>query len=124
MKKVEWVLRIGIFGTFLGHGIFAYLGKTQWLIYLTVIGIPSHSAPEILHLIGMLDILVAFIILIRPIRAVVLWALVWTFATALIRPIAGLPVWDFVERTANWAAPLALLLIQGWPKNLKDLFKE
>ena len=29
------------------------------------------------------------------------------------------PIWDFVERWANWGAPLALLLLLGWPKNLK-----
>jgi hypothetical protein len=124
MKNVEWILRIGIFGTFLGHGIFAYLGKPQWLVYLTTVGIPSHSAPEILHLIGILDILIAFTILGYPIKLVILWALIWTFSTALIRPFAGLPIWDFVERSANWAAPLALLIIKGWPKSFKDLIKE
>jgi len=123
MKKIEWLLRVGVFGTFLGHGVFAFMGKAQWLVYLTTVGIPASSAPDILQMIGMLDILVAFIILIRPIKVVIIWAIVWTFSTALIRPIAGLPVWDFVERAANWAAPLSLLLIKGWPKNFKDLFK-
>ena len=25
LKRVEWILRIGVFGTFLGHGVFAHL---------------------------------------------------------------------------------------------------
>ncbi len=124
MKKVEWILRIGVFGTFLGHGIFAYTGKPQWLIYLTTVGIPSDSAPDVLFLIGLLDILVAFTVLFHPVKMVLIWAVIWTFSTALIRPIAGLPVWDFVERSANWAAPLALLIITGWPKSIKDLLKK
>lgn len=28
------MLRIGIFGEFLGHGVFALLGKAGWLPYL------------------------------------------------------------------------------------------
>ena len=124
MKKVEWVLRIGIFGTFLGHGIFAINRKTEWLIYLTTVGIPSNTAPDFLQFIGILDILVAFIILIKPIKTVVIWAFIWAIATALIRPISGLPIWDFVERATNWAAPLALFLIKRWPKNIKGWFKE
>ena len=44
------------------------------------------------------------------------------FLTALARPIAGDPIWDFVERTANWATPLALLYLRGLPKNLKEFF--
>jgi hypothetical protein len=42
--------------------------------------------------------------------------------TALIRPISGDPIWDFVERFANFAAPLALLGIKGYPKKFKDWF--
>jgi hypothetical protein len=124
MKKIEIVLRIGVFGTFLGHGIFAYMRKAEWLAYLTTVGVPLKSAPDVLHLIGMLDILIAFIILIRPVKVVILWAVFWAFSTALIRPFAGLPIWDFVERAANWAAPLALLILKGWPKRFKDLFRE
>jgi len=53
---------------------------------------------------------------------VLIYATLWAFATALARPIAGDPIWDFVERTANWTAPLALLILQGVPKKLKDIF--
>ena len=69
-----------------------------------------------------MDILVAVSVLIKPVRAVLIWATSWAFLTALIRPIAGEPIWDFVERTANWAAPLALLYLRGLPKRLEELF--
>jgi len=36
---------------------------------------------------------------------------VWGFWTALVRPLVGEPIWDFVERWANWGAPLALYLL-------------
>ena len=119
--KTEWVLRVAIAGEFIGHGVFALQGKTDWLKWISQLtGADAASAATLLTLIGLSDLLVAMIVLFRPIRAVLLWAAVWGFWTALLRPIVGLPGWDFVERWANWGAPLALLLILGWPKARKD----
>ena len=121
-KKVEWILRIGIFGTFLGHGIFALLVKQSWIPYFTSIGISESTAIILLPIIGMVDILVSILALLKPIRVVLIYASLWAFMTALIRPISGEPIWDFVERTANWAAPLALLYLRGFPKKLREFF--
>ncbi|HLD19285.1 MAG TPA: hypothetical protein VJB90_04735 [Candidatus Nanoarchaeia archaeon] len=133
-EKAEWILRIGIFGSFLGHGVFALGGtpigaalglklKDAWVGYIAAAGIPTATAQQLLPLIGAFDILVAIMALVYPLRVVLIWASFWGFATALIRPVSGEPIWDFVERWANWAAPLALLYLHGLPKNLKDLFK-
>lgn len=121
---IEWVLRIGVFGTFLGHGIFALQGKEDWIPLITSTGMPESFAVNVLPVIGIVDILVAILTLIKPLKVILVWAIIWAFATALIRPIAGKPFWDFVERSANWATPLALLAIQGFPTNIRDLFKK
>lgn len=123
-KIIEWVLRIAIAGEFIGHGAFALQGKKAWIDWIhQLTGAEIGTATILLTLIGLADLLVALIVLVRPVRAVVLWAAIWGFWTALIRPVVGEPVWDFVERWANWGAPLALLFLLGWPKNLKDLLK-
>ncbi|MBI3032485.1 hypothetical protein HYY69_03350 [Candidatus Woesearchaeota archaeon] len=124
ISKSELVLRIGIFGSFLGHGVFALMIKKSWIPYLTIVGFSEQTATTLLFLIGITDICVALFALFKPLKIVLLWATIWGFATALIRPIAGEPIWDFVERSANWAAPLALLIIQGFPRSLKELFKK
>ena len=118
-SKAEWVLRIGIFGTFLGHGVFALLIKQSWLHYFTVVGISEATAKTLLPLIGLIDITVAVFVLFLPIKLVLIWATVWAFTTALIRPISGEPIWDFIERWANWAAPLALFLLLDKRKGSK-----
>lgn len=126
MKKItsaEWILRIGIFGSFLGHGIFALQIKEGWFKYFTAVGMTDSLATQLLPMIGALDVTAAILALLWPIRLVLIWASAWGFFTALLRPIAKEPVWDFVERWANWAAPLALLALQGFPKKFKDLFK-
>ncbi|MEK7473485.1 MAG: hypothetical protein AAB668_02015 [Patescibacteria group bacterium] len=121
-KTAEWILRIGIFGSFLGHGIFALGIKQGWIPLITAFGFSEPTAITMLPIIGMVDIAVAILALIWPIRIVLIYATLWAFATALARPIAGDPIWDFVERAANWAAPLALLILQGVPKKFKDIF--
>lgn len=110
-KKTELVLRIGIFGTFLGHGVFALMTKQGWIPYFTALGFSESFATTMLPLIGAFDILVGLWILIKPNKYVLGWAAFWGFWTALVRPLAGEPIWDFVERSANWAAPLALLYL-------------
>lgn len=123
-KTVEWVLRLAVAGEFLGHGVFALQGKEQWLGWITQLtGASAAAAATLLTLIGLGDLLVALIVLVRPIRVVLLWGAFWGFWTALMRPLVGLPIWDFVERFANWGAPLALLLLLGWPKSGREWLK-
>lgn len=123
LKKVEWILRVGIFGTFLGHGIFALQLKPRFIEMLTTfIGVTGNLANNLMYLIGIIDIIVALFALFYPIRLILIYASIWGFLTALARPIANDPIWDFIERWANWAAPLALLYLRGLPKKFKDLF--
>lgn len=123
-KTIDWILRMAVAGEFLGHSVFGLQGKQQWIGWIIqMLGVSNEVATQILFLIGIMDLTVALIVLIRPIRAVLLWAAIWGFWTALVRPLVGGPIWDFIERFANWGAPLALLLLQGWPKNFKEWFK-
>jgi len=121
-KTAEWILRIGISAIFLAHGIFALGLKESFIPLITAFGFSGSAATTLLPLIGGLDLIVAILALVWPIRIVLVWATLWAFATAFARPVAGDSILEFVERTANWTAPLALLVLQGVPKKLKDLF--
>jgi len=123
-KLIQWVLRIAVAGEFIGHGAFALQGKKDWIGWFAQFGVSDAGlAAKLLFFIGIIDIALAILVLIKPIRIALLWMTFWGFWTALLRPLVGMPVWDFVERWANWGAPLALLLLVGWPKTLKDWFK-
>ncbi len=116
-------MRVAVAGEFLGHGIFALQGKAAWIGWFDkLFGIEAALATQILLLIGVLDLVVALVVLFRPINIVLLWAAFWGFATALVRPIVGESFWDFVERWANWGAPLALLLLRPRPQSLREWF--
>ena len=91
---------------------FALQGKKDWVGWFANFGIPDvNQATQILFFIGLLHLVVALIVLVKPIRVVLLWAVFWGFWTALLRPIVGQSILDFIERFANWAAPLALFYL-------------
>ena len=121
-KAIEWILRIAVAGEFIGHGIFGLQGKESWFKYFYSFGITAEETIiNILFAVGVVDIFLAVLILFKPVRLAILWMAFWGLWTALIRwPIGPDPAWDFVERWTNWGAPLALLLLLGWPKNWKE----
>jgi uncharacterized membrane protein YphA (DoxX/SURF4 family) len=124
-KTAQWVLRIAVAGEFIGHGVLAYQGNEKWFKYFGPFGITDPTMiTSILLWVGIVDIALAILILVKPIRAAILWMVFWGLWTAMVRwPFGPDPVWDFVERWANWGAPLALLILIGWPKNLKEWFR-
>lgn len=117
-NKIEWVLRLGVFGEFLGHGVFALQGKEGWFKYFYSFGINNpDTITTILLIVGIMDVILAILVLVKPIRPLLLWMAFWGLWTALIRwPFGGDPVWDFFERWANWGAPFALYLMTKLPK--------
>ena len=124
-KLVEWVLRVAVAGEFFGHGMFALQGKEGWFKYFNAVGIDNtETIVSLLLFVGILDIALAILVLVKPIRLALLWMAVWGLWTAMIRwPIGPDPVWDFVERWTNWGAPLALLFLYGWPKTWREWFR-
>lgn len=122
-KTIDWILRIGIAGEFIGHGVFALQVKPGWVEYFEALGFSAQTAHTFLPIIGILDISLAILVLVRIIPLALAWMALWGFWTALLRPIAGEPIWDFLERFANWAAPLALLLLYGLPQNTREWLK-
>ncbi|OGH67005.1 MAG: hypothetical protein A3B90_02025 [Candidatus Magasanikbacteria bacterium RIFCSPHIGHO2_02_FULL_41_13] len=116
-KRIEWILRVAVAGEFIGHGVFATQQKAQWLGWIQkMLSVEASTAGVILLCVGAFDVLVGLIILLKPIKPILLWATFWGFWTALVRPIMGDPIWDFIERWANWGAPLALYFLMKGSK--------
>lgn len=108
-KKMEWILRVAVAGEFLGHGMLALQQKAQWLGWIQeILRAEPATATVLLTVIGTMDVALAVLVLVKPVKPILLWMAFWGFFTALIRPIVGEPIWDFIERFANWGAPLAL----------------
>lgn len=119
-KKIEWILKIGVAGEFFGHGVFALQGKAQWIAWVeSLSGMSTSFATMFMFVVGIVDIALALLVLYKPIKVAVLWMAFWGFWTALVRPLVGEPIWDFIERSANWALPLVMFYYyqsNGWPR--------
>lgn len=107
---MEWILRIGVFMCFVGHGAFGLLRKPAWLDYFAALGIAPDVAMVLMPVVGSLDIMLGVAALVAPVQPVLLWAVAWGLWTALLRPIAGEPFWETLERAGNYGVALALLV--------------
>lgn len=116
IQPIELVARIGVFGTFLGHGVLAYGVNPKWIPLMTAFGFSPEQAVSLMPFIGILDVIVAVMILLNPIKPVLFWAVFWTFLTALSRPVSGDSFLEFIERFSNWGLPLALLMMKYYNK--------
>jgi hypothetical protein len=105
---LHWILRVACACEFGGHGAFGIITKAAWVPYFGVIGIPPELAWKLMPVIGSVDMTLGLVVgLLRPARFILLYMAFWGLVTATIRPLAGEPIWEFVERVPNWAVPLA-----------------
>lgn len=117
---IYWVLRISCAGNFIGHGTFGILGKQAWLPFWAFAGIGEEPAAILTRLVGVSDVSFGLMVLFKPMRLVLLYMTVWSFWTALLRPLTGLGWWELIERGGNYGPPFALLLYTGWGRSVKD----
>lgn len=121
-NPLELIARIGVFGTFLGHGIVAMGVNPKWIPLLTSVGFSVDQAVFIMPIIGAMDIIIAVITLLYPMRGILVWAVIWAFLTALSRPMSGEHFVEFVERAANWCLPLTLLILSYQSQTDRSFF--
>lgn len=105
-----WTLRIGVAACFIGHGAFGVIGKSDWLPFFQLVGIGPSLAWWLMLVVGIVDIAVGVAALVLPLRLLLIYMAVWTLWTAALRPLAGLSIWEMVERAGNYGVPLALLV--------------
>ena len=120
--KIYYLLRIASAMCFIGHGCFGIIGKQIWCNYFAVLGISHDVSVQLMPYVGTIDILLGISLLICPIRAIVVWLVIWGTVTAMLRPLSGEPFPEFIERAGNFGAPLALLLLCG-RTGLNNLFQ-
>jgi hypothetical protein len=113
-RRLELLLRVATAGALVGHGGYgALLAKPAWLGYLAAAGLPPSA--QLVSLVGWLEIAAGLLVLVRPFPALLLLLVLWKVGTELLRPLAGEPLWEVVERWSNYTAPLGLLYVRGWP---------
>jgi hypothetical protein len=121
-RKLHWLLRVGVIGCFIGHGVYGFLTKEAWVPYFGVVGIDRTWAYRLMPWIGAMDVSLGLTMAVVPLRIVLLHLTVWGLWTAALRPLAGDSVWELVERAGNYGVPLAFLVLAGIPRRLRGWF--
>lgn len=101
---VTWCLRIVVFLLFAGHGWLNLIEKKSLLAQYQSLGF-SNTA-NVAHIVGALEILGAFTVLIRPLRSVLLIFFIWKVTSELF--YQHWEVFEFIERGGSYGATLAL----------------
>jgi len=120
-QTAYWLLRVGAALCFIGHGAFGFITKAAWVPYFGVVGIPAEWAWRLMPIVGAVDVLAGMAVLYAPRALPLVYMTVWAAWTALLRPLAGEPVWEAVERAGNYGVPLALLTLTGLPRSWREL---
>ena len=117
------ILRFGAGLCFIGHGLLALTAKAKFIVLLSTFGIEADAAIPLLLFIGCLDVIVGLLILLKPTKLVLKWAMVWTGLTILAWLIHGDSVMDLMRRAPYFTVPFALLgLLYG--KSTSSIVKE
>ena len=100
-------LRLTVFLLFIGHGWLNLVEKKGLLSEYAFLGFSNPAGAA--HIVGLLEVLAACVVLLRPMRSLLLVLLVWKMASEFFYPH-----WEFfewIERGGSYCTLLALYLI-------------
>lgn len=118
LRAAGYILRAGLATVFFVHGLEAFLQHPRFLDYIlmtthnfTGYYMAEATAGMLLQIIGVVDIIVAALILVKPHPAVLYWAAFWGLITAFSR-VTSLGVehhYEVLLRFAHFLGPIALV---------------
>ena len=118
-SAIGWILRATTALLLIGHGGFDFALHKDWSGYAAAIGIsPATLASHPFRpLAGWFECALGLLVLAWPGRGLLIFVFAWKLGTEALRPLAGEPIWEFIERGGSYAAPLALAWLQrgAWP---------
>jgi hypothetical protein len=107
------ILQVATSMLLFGHGALeAITGKAVFVNHYASIGLPASIAPYL----GVMEMIVALVVLVYPSVALLVAIAVWKIATESLYPVSGTPIWEFIERAGSYAAPIALALLSSTTK--------
>ncbi|MBL79466.1 MAG: hypothetical protein CMH70_05495 [Nitrosomonadaceae bacterium] len=113
------VLRLAIAFLMIGHGGFFILNENNQRDYLiqhwAAVGIDL-TIPAMLA-IGWFQVALGVVVFFKPARHLLILIAVWKAFSEALYPISGVPngyVWEWVERSGDYWAPFALILLMHW----------
>lgn len=111
--RLGWVLRLTTVLLLFGHGALNLIvQKPVFSAQYDLIGLHD---PSVTPLVGGFECLLALAVLFKPNRWLLFGVVGWKLVTEALYPMAGSPLWVYVEHGGSYAAPLALALLLPRP---------
>jgi hypothetical protein len=107
LNRVVFCLRITVFLLLLGHGWLNLIQKQGLLNQYASLGLTNTGTTA--QVIGIFEIIAAFIVLIKPLRQILIPLLIWKAFSELFYP--KYEIFEWIERGGSYAAILALWLL-------------
>jgi uncharacterized membrane protein YphA (DoxX/SURF4 family) len=105
-REICWVLRLTTALLLFGHGALGLLAHKP--LYSTQYAFIGLHGAGFEPLIGGFECALALAVLMKPVRGLLVGVVLWKLASEALNPIAGSPIWVFIEHGGSYAAPLAL----------------
>jgi hypothetical protein len=115
-RTLAAVLRATTALLLIGHGGYgAVMHKTMLETHYAAAGLSSLGIdpPTLVTAIGCFEIALGVAVAAMPATPLLIFVLLWKLATEMLYPIAGDPVWEFIERGGSYGAPLALAILNA-----------
>jgi hypothetical protein len=109
------ILRVTTALLLIGHGGFDFAMGKDWASYAAAVGVSpaAVAAHPLSPMAGWFECALGLTVLAWPARGVLLFVFVWKLAGEAFRPLAGEPIWEFIERAGSYGAPLALAWLRS-----------
>ena len=107
LEAVRHVLKWTTCLLLLGHGALGATGSSLLTAHYAAIGLPVQTTV----MVGWFEIGLAIVVAVRPLAGVLLFVVAWKLVTESLFVVSGAPIWEFVERSGSYAAPLALAVL-------------
>jgi hypothetical protein len=104
-----WLLRLSTALLLAGHGALNLLVRKP--VFATQYSMLGLHFPWTEPMVGGLECVLALAVLIRPAYGLLVLVFAWKLATEALSPMAGSPIWVFIEHGGSYAAPLVLALL-------------
>lgn len=107
LANITMVLRVVVFLLLTGHGWLNLIEKKGIIGQYTSLGFSNPV--QVAHIVGIFEIASACMVLIRPLRPLLVFLLIWKMGTELFYP--HWEVFEWIERGGSYGAILALWMI-------------
>ena len=116
------ILQVAISFYLVGHGGYYIFDENNQRDYLSqhwaAVGIGL--TPASILIMGWFEVALGVMVFIKPFRNLLVFIIVWKVFSESLYFISGVPngyIWEWIERSGDYWAPLILILLMQWEKN-------